>query len=185
MAAQCAPQIVLMDMIMPIMDGVEATRRLRQMPGMERAVIIAISASISDERQHECLCAGCQAFVSKPFRLKTLFSVLSEYAGIEWVCGESEAEPRESAPRVCRSGERLSVPPPAELARLHQLARAGMITRLRKELDRLTEQHPESREFLRTIRDLLKEFQIEDMQRFIHAHIEEGNHGGDACHSDY
>ena len=30
-----------------------------------------------------------------------------------------------------------------------------------------------------------KEFQIEKMQRFIHAHIEEGNHGGDASHSDY
>ena len=185
MAAQYAPQIVLMDMIMPIMDGGEATRRLRRMPGMERVVIIAISASISDERQDECLCAGCQAFVSKPFRLKTLFNVLSEYAGIEWIYGEPEAEPRESAQPLYGSEERLSVPPPEELERLHQLAKAGMITRLRKELDRLAEQHPASREFLGTIRDLLKEFQIEKMQRFIHAHIEEGNHGGDASHSDY
>ncbi len=171
-AAEQAPDIILMDIIMPMMDGLEATRRLRQMPGLEHCVIIAISASISGEKQQECMTAGCQAFLSKPFRIKELFDALSKHAGIEWLYGETAVETLVMTPplRVCE--ERLIPPPPDELDRLHQLARGGMVTRLRKELDRLADEYPDSIDFFGKIRDLLKEFRIEEMQRFIQAYME-------------
>ncbi|GAK53779.1 ATP-binding region ATPase domain protein [Candidatus Moduliflexus flocculans] len=171
-AAECNPDIILMDIIMPVMNGLDATRQFRQMPGMEQCVIIAISASISSEKQQECLRAGCQAFLSKPFRINALFEVLSQHAGIEWVYGDARiVETNERAP-ICVDENALIPPPPEELERLNQLAKAGMITRLRKELDRLLEEYPDSADFLGRIRNLLKEFQIDEMQRFIQAFID-------------
>jgi len=175
-AAECAPNIILMDIIMPVLNGLEATRQLRQMPGMESCVIIAISASISWEKQQESLTAGCRAFLSKPFRIHTLFDVLSKYAGIEWTYGEPVVETRDLVPRLYLGEDALIPPPKKKLERLHQLAQAGMITRLRKELDSLIGEHPESTDFLGKIRELLKEFQIEEMQQFIRTYID-GQHG--------
>jgi PAS domain S-box-containing protein len=83
------PQIILMDWRMPVMDGLEATRQIRVLPGGAETVIIAVSAHVFKEDQLEMLEAGCNDFLAKPFMTDDLLALLKKYLHLDLV--EAEA----------------------------------------------------------------------------------------------
>ncbi len=60
------PNIILMDLSLPIVDGLAATRRIRQLPDLEKVPIIAVSAHDTADFHAEALAAGCDAYITKP-----------------------------------------------------------------------------------------------------------------------
>jgi len=68
--------VVLMDMQMPLMDGLEATRQIRAQPRMRRLPIIAMTANAREEDRLECLAAGMNDHLGKPFDLANLVALL-------------------------------------------------------------------------------------------------------------
>jgi two-component system cell cycle response regulator DivK len=60
------PRIVLMDIGLPIMDGIDATRSLRERPETRDTVIVAVTAHHESEYRAKALAAGCNAYVTKP-----------------------------------------------------------------------------------------------------------------------
>ncbi len=68
--------IVLMDVNMPVMDGLEATRRLRRDPRFSRLPVIALTADVMSSQIKTCLDAGCDAHVAKPIDLRNLLSAM-------------------------------------------------------------------------------------------------------------
>lgn len=71
-ANQSAPHLILMDVQMPGMDGMEATRQLRQLPGGRTIPVIAMTANVSRQDQQDCLAAGMDDFLAKPIHLHQL-----------------------------------------------------------------------------------------------------------------
>ena len=67
-------QLILMDMHMPVMDGVEATRRIRQLPNGREVPIVAMTANAFTEDRQRCLDVGMNDFVTKPVIPETLFA---------------------------------------------------------------------------------------------------------------
>lgn len=87
------PDIILMDMMMPVMDGVEATRRIRE---IERETlrpscpIVALTANALESHRDKCLAAGMDDFLSKPIKKKDLIASINKWA---CQCSEGSSDP--------------------------------------------------------------------------------------------
>ena len=66
------PDLVLMDMIMPKINGFQATRLIRQHPKTHSIPIIALTGLTSSEEQNECFQSGCNEYIAKPFKAEDL-----------------------------------------------------------------------------------------------------------------
>ena len=71
--------LVFMDMQMPVLDGLAATRLLRQQPGLSTLPVIAMTANVRKSDHEACLAAGMNDFVSKPFEPQTLYAALQRW----------------------------------------------------------------------------------------------------------
>lgn len=70
------PHIILMDINLPVMDGLEATRRIRATPELRDTVVVAVTAHQDQDYRARALSAGCNAFVSKPIDFDWLNELL-------------------------------------------------------------------------------------------------------------
>jgi CheY-like chemotaxis protein len=80
-ANQNRPDIVLMDVSMPVMSGLEATRALRASPETADLKIIALTAHAMGSAREDCLAAGCDAFATKPVDFAALVEMIDTIAG--------------------------------------------------------------------------------------------------------
>lgn len=78
------PDLVLMDMRMPLMDGYEATRYLKSTPVGRNTPIIAVSASALSEEREKILATGIDVLICKPFRESEIFDAIRKLLGIEY-----------------------------------------------------------------------------------------------------
>ncbi len=76
-AASEQPDIILMDLSLPQLDGLAATRRIREQQGARRVPIVAVSAHDSADFHAEALAAGCNEYVTKPIDFDQLVQLLS------------------------------------------------------------------------------------------------------------
>ncbi|WP_088894908.1 PAS domain S-box protein [Leptolyngbya ohadii] len=87
------PDLTWMDIRMPGLDGYEATKQIRAMEHEKASIIIALTAQASQSDRALALAAGCNDYISKPFREETLFLKLKEYLGLEYLYAEASDLP--------------------------------------------------------------------------------------------
>jgi len=90
MATSQLPHLILMDIMLPVMDGLDATRQIRQNPKTSSIPIIAVTALSSRKDKEKCLQSGCDDYLSKPF---TQFTRLQLGSRIEKLLRSSEKQP--------------------------------------------------------------------------------------------
>ena len=73
------PDLILMDIKMPKMDGLVATRKLRSMPAFASLPIIALTANADTISKEQALAAGCTAYITKPIQSDAVFALLDRY----------------------------------------------------------------------------------------------------------
>jgi two-component system cell cycle response regulator DivK len=77
--AKQRPDLILMDIQLPIMDGYEATRRLKADPGLSAIPIIAVTSYALSGDEEKARAAGCDDFVPKPFSPRELLAKIRKY----------------------------------------------------------------------------------------------------------
>lgn len=88
-----APGLIILDLRMPVMDGFEASRRIRSQDGTARKILI-LSASVSHETHQQALAAGADAFLRKPFQHEELLECIRSLTGVDYV----QSEPPQPSP---------------------------------------------------------------------------------------
>lgn len=83
------PHLIWMDRRMPVMDGLEATKAIRSLPGGKEVKIVAVTASAFMEQRDEMLAAGMDDFVRKPFRANELYECLSKQLGVQYIYSQT------------------------------------------------------------------------------------------------
>lgn len=76
-AAETKPGIILMDLSLPLIDGLAATRRIRSLPGMKALPIVAVSAHDTADFHADALAAGCNAYITKPIDYPELEEIVN------------------------------------------------------------------------------------------------------------
>jgi PAS domain S-box-containing protein len=129
--AQAArPDLALMDLVMPVMGGVEAIRRIRALPELAQLPIIMLSASTEPEAQITSQAIGADVFLPKPVELETLLQQIGTLLGLTWIRAEKPTAAVEPP---------MVLPPRDELEALHELARLGNMDIIRVWATRLLE----------------------------------------------
>jgi CheY-like chemotaxis protein len=113
------PHLIWMDMRMPVMDGHEATQRIKATAEGQATVIIALTASAFVEDREMILSEGCDDYVRKPFREQEVLDMLTKYLGVRFVY-EDIAE--EEAAEGALSSAALAALPTDWVVRLRQAA---------------------------------------------------------------
>ena len=78
-AAKERPDLILMDIQLPLLDGYEVTRRMKADPALRAIPIIAVTSYALSDDEGKARAAGCDAYVSKPYSTRALLAKIREY----------------------------------------------------------------------------------------------------------
>ncbi|WP_445634110.1 histidine kinase [Nostoc sp. DSM 114161] len=164
-AIELQPDCILMDLMMPTLSGLEATRRIRRSPEIKDIIILGTSASVFDFDREKSKEIGCNDFIPKPIRTSELLAKLQVYLNLQWIY-EEKLENISDSP--CSAGEQTLVfPPPEEIAALLNLAKKGDLKGIIEQVSRLQKSNLEYINFSQEIQQLAKGFQVKKIREFL------------------
>jgi DNA-binding response OmpR family regulator len=150
------PDIVLMDLVMPVMDGFEATRRIRNIPDLKNVIVVAVSASLSEHFQDGYPTEEFDDYITKPLDADELLKRLQTHLKAEWIYAEESEENLPADVPV--------VPPMEHIETLYNLALRGDIFRIMEYTKKFEAQF---NAFGNKINQLAREFKINQLEEFL------------------
>ena len=159
------PHFIWMDRRMPNMDGIEATRRIRELPGGKEVKIVTLTASVFEEQKSDVLNAGCDDFVRKPYKADDIFARMAQHLGVRYLY-EKRGIGTAQQPRMATAltAEKLSTVPAELLDKLETAATALDIGQTNTILDRIAETEPE---LAGELRQLVEDFEFGMIKRLL------------------
>ncbi len=157
-----SPHLICMDILLPIMDGYDATDQIKQNPKGKDTVIIALTASAFEEQREAILRAGCDDFLPKPFQQEVLLEKIAHHLGVRYLYEEQRSPTLDQppAPEDRLTAEALAVMPASWVTQLHQAA----LWADDELMNQLAEQIPlEHGSLRRALKDMLNNFRLEEL----------------------
>lgn len=134
------PHLIWMDIGMPVMDGLEAARRIKATEAGARTKIIALTAHALEEERTPILAAGCDDLVRKPYREQELFEVMARHLGLKYLYETPGPQTPPVGPQPAFPPEQWAALPAELLAQLRQSVVELDTTRTLALIERVTEQ---------------------------------------------
>ena len=146
------PDLILMDVMMPVMDGNDTTRRIRRMPGWGDVPIVAVTAGAGPDDERRSRAAGADAFLAKPVDHDLLLRTIGRLLSLAWTGGDDAG---------------MTVPPADEIETLWQLARIGNMRRIREQAGYLRGLDPAYGPFASRVDALAQGYHSKQLMAFV------------------
>jgi len=156
--------LVLMDLRMPEMDGMEATRIIKQEMGMSEVAIVMASATTDEDMMAEAIEVGCDGFLPKPIGMEDLMKIVAKTCGGE-AAPSVQTVPAQAAPAAVQVA--VVLPPERDLQELLMAVDLGDVTGTRELLGQLRRANPECRGFVEEAEEFLNEFDFDNLSRLL------------------
>jgi len=158
------PDVIITDLIMPIMNGFELIHEIRQTPTLKDKIIITSSASVYEEDKKKSLAMGGNAFLPKPIQVEMLFAELQKLLHITWIYSEN-------ADNVEKAEVQIVLPPLVTLKALYHLSLIGDIAELDMQLSSLATSNIELASFVDKAQYFLKGYKMKDLSKWLECAI--------------
>ncbi|MEM9906210.1 MAG: ATP-binding protein, partial [Cyanobacteria bacterium P01_D01_bin.44] len=174
-AISAAPDLIITDLVMPVMDGFEMTRQLRALPAFQSTPIIATSASVFQFDRQKSQAAGCNGFLPKPIAAETLFEQLQQALTLEWVYrSQPDVSGSTPGPNPAQPAADIDyMPALKDLDPLRAAAEIGHIEGIKQAALQLRQLSPNYETFVNKVLNLADTFEYESVLELITRDVSE------------
>lgn len=156
--------LMITDIVMPVMNGYELIKKIKQNPQLQELKIIVSSASVSDADRQMSLNIGGDDFLPKPVDAEKLLELLSKHLKLTW-------QYRSVNPSSASTAKEVIIPPEKDLQTLLTLAQDGLLTKLVEIAKSISESDSRYIPFTNKILTLAKAFEIEEIESLIQGYL--------------
>ena len=158
------PDLVIADIVMPRLDGLQATQQMRCTPGLEAVPVLLVSATVSGSDIDRNRAAGANAFLPKPIDVRMLLQRVGELLGLRWTFAAPAPVPDSAAALV--------PPPQPTLQALARLAQRGEMRGVREAANQLSTQGEEYKPFADRLQLLAERFESRAITELIQRYLQ-------------
>jgi signal transduction histidine kinase/CheY-like chemotaxis protein len=162
---QAPVDVIMMDLLMPVMDGYEASREIRKVARLPVKIIV-VSTSHPILSESELKDKGMDAFIEKPLNFSVLLDTMSKTLNIDWLIDDQDDEMQKKVTH------NYQIPPPDVLKNFQKMASGGDIMEIRKQLDQLATTNSYY-EFISEVRELSTNFNIKAIRLLMEKFLKE------------
>ncbi|BAZ49289.1 integral membrane sensor hybrid histidine kinase [Nostoc sp. NIES-4103] len=162
-ALEMQPDVVIADLVMPIMHGFELLQHLRQSPQLQHVVAIASSASVFDADQDHSLHGGADAFLPKPVQADLLLELIAKHLGLTWIYDQAVTESQMQR-SLLNNPTQMVLPSLEILKYLYELTLDGEIDTVSAEAQKLKLGHPEYIDFAQKVIQMAEDCQLKQIK---------------------
>ncbi len=167
-----APDLIITDLIMPIMDGFAMMHQLRKSPQLQNIILVTSSASVFEIDRNKSIDAGADEFLPKPVQADVLFEMLKVHLQLQWIYEETDANlTNHNVLNVSQPKEAMVPPASGKLSQLYDLAKQGSLDEIQEIAEELKQLDYSFYAFAQELLDLTASFQIKQLQEFIEQHL--------------
>ena len=171
LALENRPELILTDLVMPLMDGFELTRQIRQSAQLKNIVVIAASANVFENQQHQSQLAGCNEFIAKPINTKKLLDLLQKYLPLEWQYDNAEKQSTLPNQKPAATTVPMTGPNFEQASILFKIIMSGNIKKIIENVTQLEQQDAKLAAFAKEVNRLAKRFEMSKLKKLINPYI--------------
>ena len=162
------PDLIFMDLVMPVIDGYEATRQIKRIPELQKTIIVAVSASAFKSHQQQSQEAGCDDFIAKPIHTEELLKCLQRHFKFKVI----ESETKTTKDTLQESEEVWLQEPSVEQATtVFNLTLRGDLDGILEYVNKLEQNEPQLKAFIDQIKAFAKELKIKRIRHIVQQYM--------------
>ena len=166
-AREKLPDLIITDLAMPIMDGFELLKQLRNSQELKRLKVLVSSASVAQIDQQMSIEAGGDDFLTKPVDAEELLMLVAKHLQLTWKYDATELSTSDNK----LSATELIPPSAADLQILLELAQDGLLRELAETAAEIGQKDERYQPFIQEVIQLAKQFQTENIEQLIQEHL--------------
>jgi CheY-like chemotaxis protein len=166
-AREKLPDLIITDLAMPIMDGFELLKQLRNSQELKRLKVLVSSASVAQIDQQMSIEAGGDDFLTKPVDAEELLMLVAKHLQLTWKYDATELSTSDNKVSVTE----LIPPSAADLQILLELAQDGLLRELAETAAEIGQKDKRYQPFIQEVILLAKQFQTENIEQLIQEHL--------------